>query len=179
MASDQQISVGVIVSRETVDHPWEDIHWRPVGVFLDPPPKADWREIGRGRGHVHYHAATVTLALNRKCAMNYRVNLANGIPSVYVVVRQRPGASADVPIEICRVSVSPFEIDANGHNISEHVERVPMPPALIELVQRFIEQAGAAEQPRSGRSRREARDDKFSGFGLDLGGFGGHLSTGK
>lgn len=181
MDCDVSVPVGIVVSRETVDHPWEEIRWRSVGVLLDPPAKAQWREVARGRGYAHYHAATLSLTLTRKCAMNYRVNLANGVPSVYLVIRQRPGAGADVPIEVCRVSASPFEIDAQSLDTSEHIERVPMPAELVALVQSFVDAPSPNElsEPRgaSGRQRREARDDKF-GFGLDLGGFG-QLSPGK
>lgn len=184
MNSDETLSVGIVVSREAVDHPWDEIHWRPVGVLLNAPAKAVWREVGRGRDYVHYHAATLPLKLDPRCVMNYRVNLANGVPSVYVVVRHRPGAGADVPIDIGRASVSPFEIDVQSLDASEHIERVPMPPALVDYVQRFIDavtEATAAE-PRearpASRPRREPRDDnKFAGsFGI---GFSGQLSPGK
>lgn len=179
MDSGVTLSVGIVVSRETVDHPWDEIHWRPVGVLLDAPTKAMWREVARGRDFVHYHAATLPLTLDPRCVMNYRVNLANGVPSLYVVVRRRPGAGADVPVDITRISVSPFEIDAQGLDASEHVERVPMPLALVDAVQKFIDAAGdeAADARPGARSRREARDEKFGGgFGFGL---SGQLSPGK
>lgn len=179
MDSGVVLSVGIVVSREAVDHPWDGINWRPVGVLLGAPAKAVWREVARGRDYAHYHAATVPLTLDPRCAMNYRVNLANGVPSVYVVVRQRPGAGADVPIDITRASVSPFEIDAQRLDASEHIERVPMPPELVDIVQRFIDGCVAQQSDArpAGRQRREARDEKLGGgYGL---GFTGQLSPGK
>lgn len=175
MDCDVAVPVGIVVSREKLDHPWDEILWRPVSVLLDPPAKALWREVGRSRECVHYHAANLTLVLDRRCVMHYRVNLANGIPSLYVVVRQRPGAGSDVPIDVTRVSISPFEIDAHGSDASEHVVRVPMPPALVDMVQRFIDETAETEP----RIAPRARAEKFGGGFAPMVGFSGQLSPGK
>lgn len=163
------IPVGIVVARENVEHSWDALRWRPVNVLLDPPKRADWREVARGKNFIHYHATTLNLELAPNLAMHYRVNLANGVPCVYVAVRSRPGASADVPIEIDHVSASPFEIEGHMGDAIGQVERVPMPPALVGLVERFIAETAHASEWTRLRLRREERDDTgfASGFGLD------------
>ena len=108
-----------------------------MSVFLDAPAKADWRELRRGPGFIHYHAATLPLVLHRKETTGYRVNLANGVPSVYVVLREDPTASD--PVQVHLVSASPFEVQAYGESGMETVERVAMPERLVALVQAFVE----------------------------------------
>lgn len=177
MDSGVAIPLGIVVSRERQEHSWDAaLRWHPVAVLLDPPPRADWREVSRGRDFVHYHAATLVLTLNRKNAMHYRVNLANGVPSLYLIVRQRPGAGADVPIDIAHVSASPFEIEEYIKDSSDHIERVPMPAELVAQVERFLVEAASDTAPHTAlRGRRDDRSDTSSfssSFGLDqLGGF--------
>lgn len=131
------IPLGVVVARERIDHPWQDYRWRPVSVFLDAPPVEGWRELRRGAGFVHYHAATLLLDLHRKETTSYQVNLANGLPSVYVVLREREGES-ETPMEVHLVTASPFEAQAYDGSGFEIVERVEMPDRLVALVERFI-----------------------------------------
>ncbi len=160
MNSGVTIQIGVVVARESTEHSWEPLGWRPVSVLLNPPPRADWREVGRGKSFVHYHAVTLPLVLDQKCTMHYRVNLANGVPSLYVVVRTRPGADADVPIDVSHVSASPFEVEEYVADPTDHVERVPMPAELVAMVERFIaETASACARLELGGNRMRERDD--------------------
>lgn len=132
------IPVGIVVAREKIDHPWQDFRWRPVSVFLDAPPVDHWRELRRGAGFVHYHAATLPLELHRKETTSYQVNLANGLPSVYVVLSE--GGDGDhEPMRVRLVTASPFEAQAYDGSGFEIVERVEMPERLVAIVKCFIE----------------------------------------
>jgi len=133
------IPLGVIVAREKIDHPWQDFRWRPVSVFLDAPPIDRWRELRRGAGFVHYHAATLPLELHRKETTAYQVNLANGLPSVYVVLCDGDGTEGE-PMRVHLVTASPFEAQAYDTSGFEIVERVTMPDRLVTLVRCFIEE---------------------------------------
>lgn len=130
------VEVGIVVAREKIDHPWQDFRWRPVSVFLDAPAKAEWRELHRGPGFVHYHAATLPLVLHRKETTGYSVNLANGVPSLYVVMREDPSSSD--PVQVHFVSASPFEVQPYIESGMQTIERVAMPERLVALVQTFI-----------------------------------------
>ncbi len=150
------IEVGVVVAREKIDHPWQDYRWRAVSVFLDAPAKADWRELRRGPGFIHYHAATLPLVLHRKETTGYRVNLANGVPSIYVVLREDPTASD--PVQVHLVSASPFEVQAYGESGMETVERVAMPERLVAVVQAFVDEHHV-EEPFVKRQRQRFADE--------------------
>lgn len=169
------IPLGIVVARERVIHPIADVRWRAVEVMLDPPARADWRELRRGQGFEHYHAATLPLVLSASCLMNYRVNLANGEPCVYVVLQQRPGASPDTPIEVRAVSVSPFDSELFSGDSNAPVERVAMPKRLVGIVERFIAECSSCASA-SVRPQREEVKDTVSPSGARFFGFGGRLS---
>jgi hypothetical protein len=132
------LPVGVVVAQEKIDHPWQEYRWRPVSVFLNAPEVTEWRELWRGDGFVHYHAATLPLELHRKETSAYRANLATGEPAVYVVLRDDPGSSSNWPVSVHLVTASPFEAQAYGESGLEIIELVPMPEPLVELVEEFI-----------------------------------------
>ncbi len=134
------IPLGVIVARERIEHPWQTYRWRPLRVQLDAPPIAgNWRELSRTAKSVHFHTATLPLQLCRKETMAYRVNLANGEPSVYIVMREETAAGAP-PVDVHLVTASPFEAQAHGELGFDRVEAVPMPDRLVLLVRAFIDE---------------------------------------
>ena len=132
------IPLGVVVAREAIDNPWQSHIWRPLSVFLGATEIDGWRELQRGPGYEHYHAATLPLELHRKETTGYTVNLTNGVPSIYVVLREKP-AGDQPPIEVHLVTASPFDVQAYGATAEEIVGRVAMPDELIELVAAFVE----------------------------------------
>ena len=88
-------------------------------------------------------AATLPLELDYRQVTAYRVNLANGVPSVYVGIQQHPAGGTEMPILVRSVSASPFE--AQGYRSGyQMVERVPMPAQLVARVESFIADHGHA-----------------------------------
>ena len=138
MASASLISIGVVVAREHIGHPWQAYRWRPVSVFLDAPQISSWRELRKDGKNILYHAATLNLELHRKETTAYQVNLANGEPSVYVVLREDPDSARDWPVDVHLVTVSPFEAQSHGDVSFDSVEGVAMPERLVEVVREFI-----------------------------------------
>lgn len=160
------IPIGVVVARETIDHAWQDVRWRPVSVFTEAPPQTGpWRELLRGDGLTHYHAATLLLELHRTETMSYQINLANGEPSVYVVMRDAEEQD-DPPVEPYIVTASPFEAQAHGESGFEFVERVVMPDQLIEIVESFIREHHV-EVPFKRRKRLRHPDEETHQFGKE------------
>lgn len=133
------IPIGVVVAREHIGHPWQAYRWRPVSVFLDAPIISSWRELRKDGKNILYHAATLNLELHRKETTAYQVNLANGEPSVYVVLREDPDAGGDWPIDVHLVTVSPFEAQSHGDVGFDSVEGVAMPERLVDFVRQFID----------------------------------------
>lgn len=163
MARSLAIPLGIVVACEKVVHPIADVRWRAVDVMLDPPSRSDWRELSRGPGYQHYHAATLPLVLSAQNLMDYRVNLANGVPSVYVVVQARPGASADTPIDVRAISASPFAAELFSDDSRARVERVAMPRGLVVAVEQFIAECmSPAAAPAPQRSARETASETAS-----------------
>lgn len=146
MSIELKIPLGVVVARERIDHPWQEYRWRAVGVFLDAPEKANWRSLVHESGTTHFHAATVQLILHRKETMSYRVNLANGEPSLYVVLREDTDGDAARPISVHAVTASPFEAQAHGDLAFDMVDRVAMPERLVALIEAFIAEHHSEEQ---------------------------------
>jgi hypothetical protein len=138
MLLEQTIPLGVVVAREKIDHPWQEYRWRVVSVFLDAPAMANWRPLVNEPGMMQYHAATLPLVLHRKETMSYRVNLANGEPSVYVVLREDSDPDGDFPVSVHAVTASPFEAQMHGEMAFDNVDRVLMPERLLAMVEAFV-----------------------------------------
>lgn len=147
MSVAMSVPIGVIVARERSSDPWHEYRWRPVSIFMDPPEDVSWREVERGRGVIHYHAATMPLMLNNREKIAYRVNLANGVPSVYVVLREATGVAGAMPVSVAHVTASPFEIQAYGDSGTDSVNRVPMPDPLVQLLRAFVDGEASPQLP--------------------------------
>lgn len=161
-----EVPLGVTVIREKIDNPWQDCIWRPASVFLDAPPVTEWRLLRTGPGIEHYHVATLPLELHRKETAGYRVNLANGEPSVYVVMRFGGADGGGDPVHVHLLTASPFDIEAYGINSDEIIGRVAMPEPLVELVQAFID-AHHQEEPFKKRQRTRAPSEEDYKFGQE------------
>lgn len=72
--------------------------------------------------------------------MDYKVNLANGEPSVYVVLAESTRRVAAPRVDVRLVSASPFEVQPYRDAGHEMVDRVPMPPRLVALVRALIDE---------------------------------------
>jgi hypothetical protein len=166
MGRSQAIPLGVVVARERVVHPFADVRWRAVDVLLDPPQRADWRQVRRGNGFEHYHAATLSLVLSAQNLMDYRVNLANGIPCIYVVLQTRPGATPDTPVDVRAISASPFDGELFSRESHATVERVPMPPRLVGTIERFIAECTPCAEAQQQRNGRDEPAEKHAGGGI-------------
>ena len=155
------VSLGVVIAREKIDHPWQEYAWRPVSVFLNAPEVGEWRELRRDATSTHYHAATLPLELHHKETIGYVANLDAGDPLVYVVLRVDGDGSEAV--EVAVVTASPYDAEVYGQNSDEIVGAVAMPAPLIELLEAFVAEHHA-EEPFIKRKRlkhHRAEEHKF------------------
>jgi hypothetical protein len=157
------VPVGVVVARENIDNPWQDHVWRPIGVFLNPPEVADWREMRRGEGVVHFHAAALPLELHHKETAAYLANLESQEPAIYVVLRETPGGAW--PFSVHLVTASPFDAQAYAESGFETVARVPIPGPLRALIEEFVAVHHIAE-PFVKRQRQRHREEEHK-FGQE------------
>lgn len=154
--------VGVVIAREEIDSPWQDYTWRPVSIIPGAPQFTPWKELMRGEGWVHYHAATLPLELHRKETQAYKENLESGEPSLYVVLSEDDDAESSHPFEVHLVTASPFEAQDYLDSGEEVVEPVAMSNTLISWVRAFVETHHVEEKFRK-RRRDEVKleDHKF------------------
>lgn len=133
------IPLGVTVVKRKVGHPWQEYVWQAESVFLGADDTGTWRETRRGEAATHYYVGRHTLELHAMETTAYRVNLANGVPSVYIVMREAGSSAAGAPpVNIQLVTASPFDVQAYGQADGDVVGRVTMPEPLVALVQDFI-----------------------------------------
>lgn len=134
-----RVTLGVVVTREAIDSPWQDHIWRVASVFLDPPPLADgWRELVRGERHVQSHIANLELELHRKETAGYIANLSNDPPSVFVILRMGVADGGCEPVHAHLLTASAHDVEAYGHTPDDLIAQVAMPEALRELVVAFV-----------------------------------------
>lgn len=149
-----RIQLGVVVERRRSSSPWQEWSWRPASVFAGPPPLGgEWRELVRGEGWTHYHAANLPLELHHVETEAYRVNLAQRPPRVYVVLR--PATGPDVhSYRPLLITASPEEAEGYLGSGDEIVEGVVMPEAVTAWLRAFVERHHV-EQPFIKRSRTD------------------------
>ena len=128
------VPVGVVLQRAPGATRWQKWSWRCRGV-LPGAGEAHWREMRREGDVTEYHAATVPLELHGAEAEAYLHELQAREPSVYVILRATPG---EPPLEVFRVTASPYEAQDYTDNGEDIVEKVPMPASLRAMVEDFV-----------------------------------------
>jgi hypothetical protein len=130
-----QIMVGVVVERRKADSPWIDFLWRPVGVLPDAPDMAEWSVLREEGEAVLFYAGSRAIELHRSETARYRDNLTTDSPMLWIVLSPAEG---QWPYSLAAVSADPAEGEAFAEAGANLVETVPMPPAVREIVERFV-----------------------------------------
>ncbi|MCF6273533.1 MAG: DUF3305 domain-containing protein [Rhodobacteraceae bacterium] len=130
------IPLGVVLRKSPGVTRWAKWVWRAVAVLPGAGP-ANWRELRRDGEVVEYHAATVPLELYRTDTEAYLTELSTKTPSIYVVLRE--STENESGLEVLLVTASPFDGQDYADNGEDIVELVPMPPALVALVEEWTE----------------------------------------
>lgn len=133
-ASQIEIPLGVVVRRTPGVTRWAKWNWTAVAILPGAGP-ADWSEMRREGDAIEYHAATLPLTLYSSDTEAYLTNLADAIPSVYLVMRDEDGTGS--PPDAVLVTVSPYEGQDYADSGEEIVEKIPMTPGLIAWVRDF------------------------------------------
>ncbi len=134
------LTVGVVIAREAIDHPWQDFRWRPVELLIGRPDLNVGEVIVETDQQTQFYGGSFTVELHRKETSGYLVNLENDPPVVYVVLREAEDDDAEdaLPVIVETLTVTPFEAQDYLDSGEDIVEPLTMPEPLIAWIQRFV-----------------------------------------
>lgn len=131
-----EMPLGVVVRKTPGATRWARWYWRAVAA-LPGAARSDWTELRREGEAVEYHAATLPLRLWASDAEAYLVNLADRVPSIYVVSRPQPGDERRMMPVL--VTAAPYEAQDYAESGEDVVDKVPMSVGLIAWVRDFAQ----------------------------------------
>ncbi|HWM48456.1 MAG TPA: DUF3305 domain-containing protein [Xanthobacteraceae bacterium] len=129
------IPVGVVIERRKATSQWVDYLWRPSAVLNGVPEAAPWTQLASEGEVVTFYAGAAAIELYRTETTYYRDNLASGQPSLWVALAP---TDSDPPYRVLAVTADPAEGEAFTEAASNLVERVPMPPAIQDVLAAFV-----------------------------------------
>jgi len=156
------LPLGVVLRKTPGVTRWAKWVWRAVAVLPGAGP-ADWRELRREGDAVEFHAATVPLELYRTDTEAYLTGLSTKVPSIYVVMRE--DLDSESGLEVVLATASPYEGQDYADNGEDIVELVPMPQALMALVQDWIDRHHKEEKFVKRRRDKKRTDLVEDGIG--------------
>lgn len=155
--------VGIVIERRPSSSPWLDWVYMPVAVLPGAGPVTEWRLIREENGVQQYHAATLLLELFRKETESYIVNLTDGMPRLYVVLREDDEGISEHDYVPFLVTASPHEAQDYLDPGEEIVEGIPMPPGVFDWLQAFVDFHHVEEKfVKRKRDKAKRGDDAFS-----------------
>jgi hypothetical protein len=151
--------VGIVLARRALDNPWIDHIWSPHGVLF-PAPEAAPGAVLSDDGSVRLvYAGAAAVQLFVPETANYRDNLADGAPRLWIAARANEGATPD----FLRVTADPTEGEAWHEAGSEIVATVSMPGDIAAWIAAFVD---AFHVERVFQKRQRDRSErKERGFG--------------
>ncbi|WP_235962744.1 DUF3305 domain-containing protein [Jannaschia marina] len=126
-----EMPVGILMRRRPGVTRWAAEIWTLSGVLPHAPP-ADWRSLRAEGDSEEFHAATLPLLLHRKDTDSLVQNLTSHQPSLWVALR---GAGRPTP---ALVTASPFEASEYEVDAEDRIDKVAMPPGMVEWVETFV-----------------------------------------
>lgn len=151
--------VGVVVRRRAIDNPWIDHMWSPVMLLDETPTALPWTLLSSEEGATLYYAGCAQIDLFSSDTANYRDNLADGEPRVWVALRRQGGGSE---LELTKVTADPTEGEALFESGCDVIGTVPMPRDIAAWIAAFVDQFHV-EQVFHKRKRDRAGGDRKGG----------------
>ena len=129
--------VGVVVRRRSIDNPWIDHMWSPLMVLDEVPAAVPWTVLSTEAGAILYYAGSASIDLFSSDTANYRDNLADGEPRIWVALRRQDGGSE---LELTKITADPTEGEAIFESGCDVIGTVPMPPAIASWIAAFVDE---------------------------------------
>jgi hypothetical protein len=146
-----EMDVGVVLRRRPGVTRWQREVWSLAAVIPHAPP-AEGRVLREAGEVVEVHAATLPVDLHRKETEGYVENLQSALPSVWVALRGGTGAPTVWKVTVSAVEAARFEIDGE-----DRIERVALPPPMLDWLRAFVA-AHHAPEPFVKRRRDKRRE---------------------
>jgi hypothetical protein len=129
--------VGVVLRRRSIDNPWIDHMWSPLMLLDDVPATAPWTVLSRETDATIYYAGPASIDLFSSDTANYRDNLADGEPRIWVALRRQDGGAE---LELTKVTADPTEGEAMFESGCDVIGTVPMSPDIAAWIAAFVDE---------------------------------------
>ena len=127
--------VGVVVRRAKVDNPWIDHVWSPEAVLVEAPATLPGALLSREDEAELFYAGAATIELYKSETGNYRDNLIDGAPFLWVALRKTPEGG----VELAAVTPDPTE----GESLFESgllVGKAAMPAEIASWIAAYVDE---------------------------------------
>ena len=133
---DQEITreIGVVLSRRVIKHAWADVVWSPDQVLFPAPDTPAGTVISDDGERALVFAGTTTIELFASDTSNYRDNMIEGQPRLWVAARLQEDKPSFV-----RVTADPTEGEAWSAAGFEMVGVIPMPDMIASWIAAFTD----------------------------------------
>ena len=133
----ERADLGVVFERRRIAHPWQEWRWRPVAVIPGASPVSEPRLLREGEDWAWLQLATLPLELFPGETADYRVNLSQTPPLVYVLWHE-DGATPGEPPDPFHVTVCHSETQDYLDGGDVRAEGVPMPAPIEALLAAYV-----------------------------------------
>lgn len=160
--------VGVVLRRRSIDNPWIDHMWSPLMVLEEVPSTKAWTILSQDGDATMYYAGSAHIDLFSTDTANYRDNLADGKPLIWVALRRPDGGTE---LELTKVTADPTEGEAMFESGVDVIGTVPMPPNIASWVAAFVDEFHVEREfhkrkrDRTSDDRKRAANEGSSGGG--------------
>ena len=138
MSGRLSIPIGVVVTRSRTHGLWQDDVWRPSTLVLGTPQVKVGNRMWEEADETHFFAGTATLSLHDDEIDDYRANLEQRPPLVYVVLQPRDDTLISQPPAVHLVTAAPSEAESYQEADVTCVGCVAMPRAVATVIAAFI-----------------------------------------
>jgi hypothetical protein len=136
-ARNETVRVGIVFERRRIAHPWQEWRWQPVAAIAGAAAVTEPLLLRAGEDWATFHLATLDLELFPGETADYRLNLSQRQPLVYVLWRTEAGVSEDAP-EVFHVTVCHSEIQDYLDGGDVMADGVAMPAAIEALLSAYV-----------------------------------------
>ena len=105
-------------------------------ILDEVPATAPWTVLSTEADATIYYAGSASIELFSSDTANYRDNLADGEPRIWVALRRQDGGPE---LELTKVTADPTEGEAMFESGCDVIGTVPMPPEIASWIAAFVD----------------------------------------